>query len=124
MEQQLKTNYEIKTTLLGPIFHHEKKMKILNRIVSWEQDGIKYEADPRHVEIMAQQLGLEDNKTITTPGNNDEGRTTEDCNQPLDWSQETMYRAFVARANYLSPERPDIAYAVKKFAKAMSSPNR
>ena len=30
----------------------------------------------------------------------------------------------MARANYLSPDRPDIAFVVKELARAMSSPTR
>ena len=38
--------------------------------------------------------------------------------------QEIMYRALVARANFISPGRFDIAYAVKELAKAMAVPKR
>ena len=99
-------------------------MKIRNRIVSWTETGLRYEADPRHVEIMASQMGLTDCKTVMAPGINEEGRTSEDGLDPLEPSQETIYRALVARANYISPDRPDIGYAVKELAKSMSCPKR
>ena len=34
----------------------------------------------------------------------------------------TQYKSIVARANYLSIDRPDIQFAVKKLATSMSSP--
>ena len=47
------------------------------------------------------------------------------CNEEeLNNEQAIRYRAIVARANYLSPDRPDIAYAVKEFARSMSAPTK
>ena len=40
----------------------------------------------------------------------------------LDKKNATLYRAVAARLNYLSPDRPDIAYSVKEAARAMSAP--
>ena len=38
-----------------------QEVKILNRIVSWcNETGIHYEADPRHIEIIIDQLGLQE----------------------------------------------------------------
>ena len=36
--------------------------------------------------------------------------------------EKTLYRAGVARCNYLSSDRPDIASAVKELCRQMSSP--
>ena len=36
-----------------------KEMKLLNRIVRVLDRGLAYEADPRHVELLAKALGLE-----------------------------------------------------------------
>ena len=36
----------------------------------------------------------------------------------------TQYRAIVARCNYLAPDRPDIAFAVKELARKMAKPNQ
>ena len=43
-------------------------------------------------------------------------------NNPLDDNKKTAYRAIVARANEVSPDRPDIAYAGKELARGMSAP--
>ena len=42
----------------------------------------------------------------------------------LDSEHHATYRAIVARANYLAPDRPDIAFAVNELARSMSSPTR
>ena len=41
----------------------------------------------------------------------------------LSSEQSTLYRALVARANYLAADRPDIQFAVKELARSMASPS-
>ena len=49
---------------------------MLNRQISWNDGEILWEADPRHVEILATQLGLEAGKPVVTPGDkNDVDKT-------------------------------------------------
>ena len=68
----------MKTQVLGPNEGQQRQIKILNRIVTWhDSKGLNYEADPRHVEIVLEQLKMEDAKAVTTPGTREEGRTTE-----------------------------------------------
>ena len=44
-------------------------MRVLNRFVHWTEEGIEYEADQRHAEIIIQELGLkEESKSVNTPG--------------------------------------------------------
>lgn len=125
MKKELEKCYSIKTQLLGPGKDHAREVKILNRIVAWDEaQGISYEADPRHVEIILEQLKLKDSKSVATPGTKEEGRTQQDQDVPLDEDESTKCRALVARCNYLSPDRPDIAFAVNELARSMSAPLR
>ena len=49
---------------------NSKQIKILNRVVSrHDKEGLSYEADPRHVEILFKQLQLTDTKPVATPRN-------------------------------------------------------
>merc|ERR1739836_281449 len=54
------------------------------------------------------------------PGDQDKSHVDD----KLDDHKHSVYRALVARANYLAPDRPDIAFAVKELARSMSSPSR
>ena len=46
-----------------------KSVRILNRIISWPQNGIEYESDQRHAEIIIKQMGILANfKSVVTPG--------------------------------------------------------
>ena len=42
---------------LGPCQSDQKSMRILNRVVEWSEEGIRYEADQRHAEIIVKHLG-------------------------------------------------------------------
>ena len=45
---------------IGPAKGGEREMRILNRIISWTDNGIHYEGDQRHVEIAMRELGLDE----------------------------------------------------------------
>ena len=123
MQNKLDAKYQVKTQLLGPGKGQCQQLKILNGVVTLHgQRGITYEADPRHVELVIEQLILKDAKTVSTPGTREEGRSKEDHKEALDEKESTRYRAVIARLNNLSPNRPDIAYAVKGLARAMAKP--
>jgi len=105
---------------LGPDNTDNKAVRILNRIVTWTNEGIRYEADQRHAEIIVRQLGLtEESNSAVTPGirGNNEGD-----DRRLGNKEASQYRAIIARANYLSQDRSDIQSAVKELCRAMSEP--
>ena len=45
-----------------------KEMRVLNRIVRITSDGLLYEADPRHAEMLIKAFKLEGSKPVVTPG--------------------------------------------------------
>ena len=53
---------------LGLDAKDDKEMRVLNRIVRVDASGLKYEADPRHVELLAQSLNLQGCNPVATPG--------------------------------------------------------
>ena len=125
LKGELERKYQIKIQWLGPNKEHQQEVKILNRIVGWDHNkGFVFEVDPRHAEIIIDQLGLTEARIVSTPGTKDEGKTSEDCEEPLGDKQASQYRAITARCNYITPDRPDIAYTVKELARRMSTPTR
>ena len=55
----------------GRLGHGEndlKEMRVLNRIVRITKSGLRYEADPRHAELLAKSLNLTLCKPMVTPG--------------------------------------------------------
>eukprot|EP00973_Karenia_brevis_P081866 11349902-Karenia_brevis.AAC.1 len=117
----LDTTFEIKTKIVGPEARDEKQLKILNRIITYRDSGIDYEPDPRHAEIIIEQLGLKEGKEVSTPGVDQEPLTA-NSTEKLNTEQTTRYKSIVARANFLALDRPEIQFAVKECAKSMSQP--
>ncbi|CAE7377600.1 unnamed protein product, partial [Symbiodinium necroappetens] len=44
-----------------------QSISVLNRLVTWTRDGIELEANPRHVDLVLEQLGLDKGAVVTTP---------------------------------------------------------
>ena len=54
---------------MGPANADDKCVRILDRIITWTEEGIRYEADQRHAKIIIRQLGLKDNSNgVSAPG--------------------------------------------------------
>ena len=112
---------------------------MLNRIICWEGEGIRYEVDQRHSEVIIKEMCLDDkSKGVVSPGtkeilidvnkaksnkvnqNNDEGRYCED--DDLSDKESTRYRALAARLNFLALDRFDLQFTAKEVAKCVHHP--
>ena len=91
---------------------------ILNRIVRRTREGYEVEADPRHAELIVEQLAKDESRTLSTPGSVQSKEETDDVER--EGEQATNYRARAARCNYLSQDRPDTQFAVKEARRLMS----
>ena len=68
-ESQLKSAFEIKVRgRMSEEDGDDREMRILNRIVRLTDQGLRYEADPRHAEMIIKSLGLESGTSVSTPG--------------------------------------------------------
>ena len=98
-------------------------MRILNRIVTWTDEGVRYEGDQRHVEIGLEELGLmEGSRSVSTPSEKE--KITEEGGKELDREESRLYRGLVARLNYLAQERSDITCSVKELSREMAKPTK
>ena len=100
-------------------------MRILNRVVEWAKEGIYYEADQRHAEIIVEELDIKaDKQGLSTPGRKEEDKEKEHTDDDeLVQDQASKFRALTARANYLAQDRTDIRFAVKELSRKMAKPN-
>ena len=137
--------------MMGPEPTDDKEVSILNRVIRWTEDALLYEADPRHVEKLLKEAGLECCNALNTPGVKEptspekawfEGEVIPQavtglgsggavpagsCFGPdgspyLDKDVMRSYRSAVARCNYLAADRFEIAFTTKELCRAMSSP--
>ena len=53
---QMKRRYELKMQTLGPEPERQEEIRISNRIIRWSAEGIGYEPDQRHAEIIVKEL--------------------------------------------------------------------
>ena len=85
-------------------------------------DGWEIEAGPRHAELVIEQLVLEQDSGVATPGVS--GVDEEDLYTvvPLTGEDITRYRGAIARCNYLGADRPDALFAIKEGCREMSKP--
>jgi hypothetical protein len=100
-----------------------KSVRILNRIVTYTENGIEYEADQRHAEIIGKQMGLvTGSKGVATPGIKTKFTEGADELRELPPPEASKYRGLVARANYLGQDRSDIKFSVKELSRRMAKP--
>ena len=120
--QQISTRFEVKFRgRLGPGRQDDKSIRVLNRVITWTNSGLLYEADQRHAELIVQQLRLSHHsKPVSTPS----VKLASEDDRELSGEDATIYRALAARANYLSQDRADIGFAVKELCRYMSKPRQ
>ena len=101
-----------------------REARLLNRVLRWTPQGLLYEADPRHVEILAKEwLTVPEKRAAPkTPGSRRE-KDSEEEESLVGW-EATRFRGAAARVNYLAQDRPDVAFAAKECCRCMSAPKR
>ena len=121
-EQAVAAEYEISVgPRLGPAPEDAKQARVLNRVVTWFDDRIEYEADPRQAERLIDELGLTGASPVVTPGVKLAYQEyTRDV--PLGPEMITPFRGTAARANFLSADRIDLQFAAKEVCRTMSAP--
>ncbi len=128
LDSVLQAEFELKTEFLGPDpARHVQEVRILNRVVRWEAEGLVYEPDQRHAEIVISELGLTDAKAVSTPGTREEAKRAEqedpsEDGEPLNKADASAYRGVCARLNYLAQDRPELLYSAKEACRRMAKP--
>ena len=109
---------------LGPGEGEVREVRLFNRVVQYCPEGVRLEADPRHVEAVVRELCFVGGKEVASPGDKDQFKNDEADHGTveLEPSEATQYRARVARLNYVCSERPDAQHAVKELARGMATP--
>ena len=95
---------------------------ILNRLVTWTDRGIELEADPRHVDLLLNEVGCEGAK-VTTPlvkERVEEALNAEDLDEELCG----LYRSASMRLAYLSQDRPDLFSSWKRVGERSEATDR
>ena len=70
-QQMMQGQYELTVGgRLGPGPSDDKEATVLNRVIRWTESGVEYEADPRQVERLLEEMNLDSEgvKGVVTPG--------------------------------------------------------
>ena len=131
----LRTRYELKVS--GELnFDTEgaQETVFLNRILRiaghprYGDQSFEIEGDPRHAEIIVQELGRGDVKSnvVDTPGVKPTSGYVQERlkSDKLVGSEIKQYRSLVMRSAYLAADRADLGNAVKNLAKRMQEPRQ
>ena len=68
LKDDLAAEFEIKWELLGRDEGEVRQLRLLNRVLTMEDDCLTWEADPRHIEVLVDTLGLHGKKGLSVPG--------------------------------------------------------
>ena len=68
LEKEVRKTFQIKSECLEPQDSDLQEAWILNRVIRYTPHDLEYEADPRHGEIIIDELGLSAAKGLSTPG--------------------------------------------------------
>ena len=120
LEATLGAKYEFKTEILGPGPGHKQEIRVLNRVLRWTAEGIAYEPDQRHAEVVVRELCLESSKAVSTPWTEAEKNMPLEDSERLPATEATRYRAIVARLNYLAQDRSELQYVTQEVSQRMS----
>jgi len=82
------------------------------------------EPDQRHVDLIIKELGLEEAKGVSSPGEPEQRWEEEENAEELGSADASKYRAIAARANYISSDRVDMMYATKEICRHMAKPTK
>ena len=108
--------------ILGSDQHDDKDIVILGRIVNWTNTGIRYQADPKHRELILNYFGLgEDSGPLKSSGEK-EREDGEGESEELSKEEAKVYRGLSATLSFLSLDCPDLQFGTKSAAREMSAP--
>ena len=93
-KERLEESYEIKSQLICP--KGETTGKVFNRVITFTVFGFELEADPRHSEMIVEQLRISGSGGITTAGGQNEEIESPEHEEKLPAGDVTLFRGVAA----------------------------
>ena len=124
MEIQLQAAYEIQNQKLWLDAGCVSEGEVLNRIVRCNEDGWSLEADPRHAELIIEQLGVSEMGSAATPGIDGIDEVDREDDVEIAGSDATRFRGVAARFNDLAFTGRTSNSRLRKSAGRCPSPRR
>ena len=123
----LGSRYEIKNRgRLGRGSKDVQTIDMLGRTIKITKEGISWEGDPRHQDILVKHFGMNDStKVLNKNGYGDvqwQGGSPEE-EVELTVSEAKTYRMLAARLNYMAQDNPLLQYPAKEVCRSMARPS-
>ena len=99
-----------------------QEIRHLNRLITWDEGGITWEPDPRHIQLLCKHVGV--TGQVTTPLVKEKVEVLDLVDEVLDSELTTAYRSNTMRMAYLAQERTDLQRATRELAKGMQAPTK
>ena len=93
----MSNKYELKTQKVGHFPGMTREGQLLNRFVRATPAGFDLEADPRHAELIVEQLNRLAAEGVDKPGTDGHDEDDEQANELLDPTEATSFRGMAAR---------------------------
>ena len=103
--------------ILDPEIADDKSVVMLGRILEWKEHGVDVEADPKHVELILKEMGMEECKGSDVVGRT---RLDDDEEGKLLPQDARRFRSIAARCNFIAADRIDIQLC-KEVCRRMSA---
>ena len=125
----IEAQYEIKSQVIGPDGDEAREGRFLGRCIRWTNEGLQYEADPKHAQTLLTVTDMVGCKPLNTPGISHESKEVREELErleqvPLKPEQSKTYRASAALLNYMAQDRMDLTHCSKELSRGMSSPTQ
>ena len=117
--ETLKKKYDLKKDILKKSGYGE--VKYLNRSIRHMDGHFEKEGDPKHVELLVKEWGMEHCKPVDTPITKNGQDCLNDGDELKDDDAKKVRRA-IARINYMSQDRADLSVAARVLSQGMARP--
>ena len=111
-----------KAVVVSPNPADEKERSFLHRKVWVDEQGWHEELDPKYLDDMVQQAGLENSHPQKTPGTKEGKKTGQSVR--LDAGEHSQYRSIGGLAQYITDRRGDINFSCKEVLRHSHAPEK
>ena len=120
---QMRAWYDVNVRgALGCARRDQRYTGVMDRMLRWTDDGLKYEAD-KHRQALLEARGLSEESNMVSSWRNKRSRPKDDATL-LDARSVTKFVKLAATLNYMSMDRSDVQYAAKEMCTKMARPSQ
>ena len=124
VQKVLEDKYELKNRGrfgFGP--NDVRKIDMLGRVIELTHEGITWQRDPRHFDLLQEYFGMDDKtKVLTILGYEDGPEQDELRETELSMEECKVFWMIAARSNYMAQDNPWLQFPEKKVWRKMAKP--